>query len=139
MRVARFLKSIGSQVNIIYRGVVLPYVSHIGMCHPKGWSLRSFGLKMAIDLAHFGLEYMLDYQPLLGKMSPHSSPRRMRGSTTGPGRRRKCSVGLESSMVFEGTTEVYAYLSLQFQMIKDQRQYGQIRNGFSAGSFCWRS
>ena len=57
MRVARFLKSIDSQVNIIYRGVVLPYVSHIGMCHPKGWSLRSFGLKMAKDLAHFGLEY----------------------------------------------------------------------------------
>ena len=56
MRVARFLKSINSQVNIIYLGVVLPYVSHIGMCHPKGWSLRSFGLKMAIDLAHFGLE-----------------------------------------------------------------------------------
>ena len=52
----KILKSMDSQVNIIYRGVVLPYVSHIGMCHPKGWSLRSLGLKIAIDLAHFGLE-----------------------------------------------------------------------------------
>ena len=34
----------------------------------------------------------LDYQPLFGKMSPHSSPPRG-GSKTGPGRRRKSSLG----------------------------------------------
>ena len=36
---------------------VLPYISHIGMCRPKGYSfLRRFGLKTGIDFAHFGLE-----------------------------------------------------------------------------------
>ena len=38
---------------------------------------------------------MLDYQPLFGKMSPHSSPRKSSlrgGSKTGPGRRRKSSL-----------------------------------------------
>ena len=34
----------------------------------------------------------LDYQPLFGEMSPHSSPPRG-GSKTGPGRRRKSSLG----------------------------------------------
>ena len=36
---------------------VLPYVSHIGMCNPKGygWGGR-FGLKTGIHFAHFGLE-----------------------------------------------------------------------------------
>ena len=34
----------------------------------------------------------LDYQPLLGKMSPHSSPSLQGGSKTGPGRRRKSSL-----------------------------------------------
>ena len=37
----------------------------------------------------------LDYQPLFGKMSPHSSPERVSfrgGSKTGPGRRRKSSL-----------------------------------------------
>ena len=38
-------------------GGVLPYISHSGMCRPKGWGqvLRRFGLKTGIDFAHFGL------------------------------------------------------------------------------------
>ena len=37
---------------------VLPYVSHIGMCNPKGlqWFWGRFGLKTGIHFAHFGLE-----------------------------------------------------------------------------------
>ena len=34
----------------------------------------------------------LDYQPLFGEMSPHSSPSLRGGSKTGPGRRRKSSL-----------------------------------------------
>ena len=46
-----------------------------------------------------GILHRLDYQPLFGKMSPHSSPERAflffsfrGGSKTGPGRRRKSSL-----------------------------------------------
>ena len=35
----------------------LPYISHIGMCHPQRVRfLRRFGLKRGIDFAHIGLE-----------------------------------------------------------------------------------
>ena len=34
-----------------------------------------------------------DYQPLFGKMSPHSYPPLRGGSRTGPGGRRKSSLG----------------------------------------------
>ena len=37
-------------------GGVLPYISHTGMCRPKGMVLAPFGLKTGIDFAHFGLE-----------------------------------------------------------------------------------
>ena len=36
-------------------GGVLPYISHIGMCHRVGF-LRCFGLKTGQHFAHFGLE-----------------------------------------------------------------------------------
>ena len=36
---------------------VLPYISYIGMCHPKGMIFSGlFGLKTGIHFAHFGLE-----------------------------------------------------------------------------------
>ena len=48
-----------------------------------------------ISLQKFTIKARLDYQPLFGKMSPHSSPERVSfrgGSKTGPGRRRKSSL-----------------------------------------------
>ena len=48
-----------------------------------------------IDFLRFSCFYRLDYQPLFGKMSPHSSPERASfrgGSKTGPGRRRNSSL-----------------------------------------------
>ena len=36
---------------------LLPYISHIGMCRPKGYGFfHRFGLKVGIDFAHSGLE-----------------------------------------------------------------------------------
>ena len=35
---------------------LLPHVTHMGICHPKGYAFVPFGPKMGIDLAHFGLE-----------------------------------------------------------------------------------
>ena len=36
---------------------VLPYISHIGMCRPKGLGfLGRFRLKTGVDFAHFDLE-----------------------------------------------------------------------------------
>ena len=46
----------------------------------------------------------LDYQPLFGKMSPHSSPERVSlrgGSKTGPGRRRKSSLRFSLKRMME--------------------------------------
>ena len=41
----------------------------------------------------FSMDLRLDYQPLFGKMSPHSSSLSLRGgSKTGPGRQRKLSL-----------------------------------------------
>ena len=41
----------------------LPYIGHIGMCHPKGyWFCRYFGLKKGSDFAHFGLESGMVYK-----------------------------------------------------------------------------
>ena len=38
-------------------GGVLPYISHIGECLPKGYAFWAvFGLKTGKHLAHFGLE-----------------------------------------------------------------------------------
>ena len=54
--------------------------------------LTSRGTKDHIALL---IKTRLDYQPLFGKMSPHSSPERVSfrgGSKTGPGRRRKSSL-----------------------------------------------
>ena len=34
----------------------LPYISHMGMCHPKRMVLHRFGLKTGNGFAHFGLE-----------------------------------------------------------------------------------
>ena len=47
------------------RGVLL-YISHIGMCCPRVWSLRYFGLKMGIDFAHFGLELVMVFDETTG-------------------------------------------------------------------------
>ena len=44
-------------------GEVLPYTSHIGMWHPKGYGFCAvLGLKTGIDFAHFGLESGVVYK-----------------------------------------------------------------------------
>ena len=34
----------------------IPYISHIAMCHPKGWGLYSISVLTGLDFAYFGLE-----------------------------------------------------------------------------------
>jgi len=42
---------------------VHPYISHIGMCRPKGYVLlHRFGLKTGIVFAHFGLESGMGFE-----------------------------------------------------------------------------
>ena len=58
-------------------GVVLPYISHIGMCRPKGLGfLRRFGLKKGTDSVHFSLESGM----VLEGAAPHPPPRIPRSS-----------------------------------------------------------
>ena len=49
-------------------GRLLPYISHIGTCRPKGLGfLGRFGLKKGVDFAHFDLEsgngFQWNHQP----------------------------------------------------------------------------
>ena len=37
-------------------GWVLPYISYIGICRPKGLLFSHFGLKTGIDFDHYGLK-----------------------------------------------------------------------------------
>ena len=58
---------------------------------PLLWIVQNFFTGVGFDSS----QPRLDYQPLSGKMSPHSSPRRSLSSErikTGPGRRRKSSL-----------------------------------------------
>ena len=48
-------------------GGVLPYISHIGMCHPQTvWFLGLFGLKTGIHFAHFGPESGMIFEGTTG-------------------------------------------------------------------------
>ena len=44
-------------------GGVLPYISHLGMCRPKG----PFWSETGIDFAHFGLELGMDFEKFPGE------------------------------------------------------------------------
>ena len=48
-------------------GGVLPSISHIGMCRPKGYGCWGrFDLKTGIDFAYFGLELGMVFEGTLG-------------------------------------------------------------------------
>ena len=53
--IANFLQNY-IRVVIFTPRVPLPYIGYIGMCCPKGYVLRRFGLKTGITFAHSGLE-----------------------------------------------------------------------------------
>ena len=53
-------------ISDLYRGV-LPYISHISICSPKGYGfLRRFGLKTDTDFDHFGLESGMVFEGTTG-------------------------------------------------------------------------
>ena len=48
-------------------GRLLPYISHIGTCRPKGLGfLGRFGLKRGVDFAHFDLELGMVFKGTTG-------------------------------------------------------------------------
>ena len=48
-------------------GEELPYISHIGMCHPQRVGfLRRFDLKTGIDCVHFSLELGMVFEETTG-------------------------------------------------------------------------
>ena len=51
-------------------GLVLSYISRIGMCRPKEYDfLRRFVLKTGIDFAHFGLESDMVFERATGGLN----------------------------------------------------------------------
>ena len=47
-------------------GEGLPYISHIGTCHPKGWGLLSISVLTGLHFAYFGLESGMVFEGTMG-------------------------------------------------------------------------